>query len=355
VILISNNNDDTLSEENICIIHDEEYTKICEACICMFCDKCNNSCGVVDIKDYRPKTLINMENFKSKLNIKINGLKCIIEIIRPYNEFQSISKQFEDIIDTILVDISHVDTFNQLINDDNLSISNIIKRKNYILTNITVIPKEIPFYKDENLFIIMEYVKMILEREADINAKSNGYILGTASDNDRLDIVECLLKYGADVHANTDYALVRASYKCHLDVVECLLKYGADVHANNDEALCWASYNGHLAVVKYLIEHGADIHSKDDYAFRLACQNDHLDVVKYLVDRGADIHAGNDYALRWASNNGNLDIVKCLISHGANIHAKNDKALRNASVRGNEDVIKYLISHGADVSVLNKN
>ena len=89
-----------------------------------------------------------------------------------------------------------------------------------------------------------------------------------------------ILGGAADIHANTDCALRCASRNGHLDVVECLIKNGADratpnlgvaadIHAGlalprpdkvgrNDWALCWASRNGHLAVVKCLIAHGAE-------------------------------------------------------------------------------------------------
>jgi len=101
----------------------------------------------------------------------------------------------------------------------------------------------------------------------------------------------------------------------YLDVVECLIKNGANIHAQNDEALRYASENGHLAVVKLLIYNGCDIHANDEYALIGASVNGHLEIVEYLISNGADIHAQNDWALRWASEYGHKDVVKYLNNH----------------------------------------
>ena len=151
-----------------------------------------------------------------------------------------------------------------------------------------------------------------------------------------------LIKHGADIHANDDYALCYASANGHFEVVKFLVKLGANIHACEDSALRWASENGHLEVVKYLVEHGADIHANDDLALRWASENGHIKVVKYLVEHGADIHAREDSALCLASSNGHIEVVKLLVEHGADIHAFNDYALRYASEKGLLKVVKYL-------------
>jgi hypothetical protein len=132
-------NNDTQSSIELCNIHNEQYTKICEHDH-MYCDKCECSCITYDIKEWKRQILTKMENFRSTLLNKISRLNCIIEIIIIINkiEYNSIIKQIEDIIDTIFVNISHIDNFNQFI--DNIPISSIIKRKNKILNTSIVIP-----------------------------------------------------------------------------------------------------------------------------------------------------------------------------------------------------------------------
>ena len=44
----------------------------------------------------------------------------------------------------------------------------------------------------------------------------------------------------------------------HKDVVELLLKYGADIHAWNNEALKWAIENCREKIIKLLLENGAN-------------------------------------------------------------------------------------------------
>jgi hypothetical protein len=346
--IISYNNDVV----EICPIHNEEYVCICE-CDKLYCKNCDELCDSshtthTTIGYYKKQSLLQMKNLRAKLNNQINGLNCIIDIIilnHYSDEVKSIIKQFEDIIDTMYMSINHIDNFNQLIN--NLSISNIIKRKNQILNNKIVIPSDI-------ISINNKYVNIILKNECYIGVKNNR-TLSMASSDGNLDIVKCVIKNGVDIHADNEDALRWASQNGHLAVVEYLISHGADVHANNDDALIWASLNGHLAVVKCLISHGADIQAIDNNALRWASIKGHLDIVECLIDNGANIHDMHDHALRLASREGNLAIVKYLIAHGADIHTDNDGALIWASEKGHKDIVECLIKHGANITVLNQN
>ncbi len=139
-------------------------------------------------------------------------------------------------------------------------------------------------------------------------------------------------------------SLTEAAEAGYLDIVEYLIKKGADVHAVNDRALRFAAREGHLAVVQYLVSQGANIHAYDDAAVNFAATHGRLATVKYLVEQGADVHAGDDIAVRMAAEKGHLDVVKYLVSEGADIHAQNDDALRYAAYKGHQDVVKYLKS-----------
>ncbi len=179
-----------------------------------------------------------------------------------------------------------------------------------------------------------------------INSTNADKYIRNGSKNGRLDHVIISLNIGANIH--TYDALRFASYYGHLNVVKYLISAGANIHGNSDAALIVASEYGQTEVVKYLISAGADIHAVSDFALRLASINGHTEVVKYLISAGANIHAHSDEALISASENGHLDIVKYLISAGANIHADNDYALRSANANGHIEIVKYLISAGAN-------
>jgi ankyrin repeat protein len=228
----------------------------------------------MSIDDWKKQTLIEMKKFEDKLNNKIKGLNCIMEMTNYHRE---ITKQIEDIIDTIYVDISHIYNFNQMIDDNDIPISHIIKRKNIILNN-----KSFMYINTNNLdkhFI--KFIDIIIKNDGDIHANDN-ITLRWASMDGYSDIVKCLIKYESDVHARNDESLLLSSRYGHLDVVKCLISNGADIHTCNGWSFIYASINSHFDVSDYLIANGADIHADDDEAFRRASYYGYSDVVEYL-------------------------------------------------------------------------
>ena len=77
-----------------------------------------------------------------------------------------------------------------MINDKDIPITNIIKRKNKILNNIII---SIPTINNDSVNIII---------------KNNG-----------------------DIHGDDEHALFQACTNGHLYIVKCLIKYGANIHA----------------------------------------------------------------------------------------------------------------------------
>ena len=292
---------------DLCIEHNEPYTYAFRNCEHLYCEKCDMTHDCYDdinysIEDWKKQTLIQMEKFKSKLNNKIKGLNCIIDILMPDD---SVIKQIKDVIDTILIDITHIDRIVENINI--IPISHLIKRKHKILNNTIVIPIDIP---------------------------TN-------------DIVDIIIKNELDIHADIDYAFQIACINGYLDIVKCLVKYGANINTRDNYSLRWASYNGHLDVVKYLIDHGANIKSNKNVSLRWASESGHIKIVELLIERGADIHTFNEWALLRACENGHLAVVECLIKNGADIHINKDLAYRYAMMHLNTAVADCLIKHGA--------
>ncbi|XP_049851975.1 ankyrin repeat domain-containing protein 65-like [Schistocerca gregaria] len=90
------------------------------------------------------------------------------------------------------------------------------------------------------------------------------------ADDGMVEEVERLLMLGANVEAKEERygwtALHPASIDGHLGVVQCLLRYGADVGARDSEGrtpLHWAARYGQLEVLEYLLENGGDVQAKD--------------------------------------------------------------------------------------------
>ncbi|MDX5462100.1 MAG: ankyrin repeat domain-containing protein [Wolbachia endosymbiont of Tetragnatha montana] len=104
-------------------------------------------------------------------------------------------------------------------------------------------------------------------------------------EDDREDVVELLLKNGANVNArdkNGMDSLCRAAVKGHYEVVELLLKNGANVNARDKNGLtplCWAAKGGHDKVVKLLLEREVESFG----ALVLALRYGHSEVVNLLL------------------------------------------------------------------------
>jgi hypothetical protein len=293
-----------------CPIHNEKYTKICIDDK-LYCDKCDtpHNTYFYAIEDWKMQSIIKINQFRDELNNKIKGLNCIIEIIKDKNS-DDIIKYFMDIIDTLLVDISHIDNFDKFINE--FPISSIIKRKNYLLTKTINVSEDVINKLDR-------IIKFIVINLFDIHSQYD-YALRWASHDGKLDIVKCLVKYGADIHACDDYAFDWAARNNHLDVVEYLIKDCMYTDGYSNWVLIKTSESGHLDIVKCLIAHGADVHAQNDKALFCASENGHLDVVEYLISHGADIHACNYRALQSAYNDNHQAVVELLIKHGAKLN-----------------------------------
>lgn len=173
----------------------------------------------------------------------------------------------------------------------------------------------------------------------------NDKIMRFASEKGNVNVVNFLLDNGCKIGDSLIFATING----HIDVVNLLLKYGADPHIDKDRPFVVASKYGRLNLVRLFLRMGADIHAYSEYALIASCLNNHIDVVKYLLDNGADIDAYNGEPLRWAVMKRNFGIVKLLIEEGANINANNGEALKQASLNGNFRVVELLIENGAIV------
>ncbi|KAE8358042.1 ankyrin repeat-containing domain protein [Aspergillus caelatus] len=207
---------------------------------------------------------------------------------------------------------------------------------------------------------------------ADVNAKGGdfGIPLQAASYNGHRQIVEILLKNGADVDnrlgelGEFSNPLQDASFRGHQQIVEVLSKHAADINATRGRRgnpLHAVSSQGHQQIVKVLLQHGADIDGKGGrYASPLsaALMEGHQPVVEIILRHGADLNSVSSLrgwtALHVVSFIGHMEAVKLLLEKGADITVRDHEGrtpLHLAMDKGHLEVVKLLLERGADIPV----
>jgi hypothetical protein len=205
-----------------------------------------------------------------------------------------------------------------------------------INTNIYDSEKLLIAAKDGNLDVVKNLTKFrLLGRLSDVNFKDgDGWTpLMHASRNGYLDIVENLIRSGADVNAKDSYgftALLLAINKTLnrsnlFKIVEALIKAGADVNS-----LC-------------------DIgdYTDRDYINPLykALEINDISIIKSLVRAGADInhqYYWGSTVLMFATRENNLKLVEILIELGANVSIKNNFGNKAVDFTESKEIIEKL-------------
>jgi ankyrin repeat protein len=124
-------------------------------------------------------------------------------------------------------------------------------------------------------------------------------------------------------------------------------------------ALHWASNNGHHDIVDYLIRQGADVDRLCGHfhltSLMLAAINGHIESVRLLISAGAEVNKTDLYFLNTslyrASGHGHSAVADMLLECRANINQKNragQTALDWALDRRQYEVATLLILRGAD-------
>ncbi|ERF69382.1 hypothetical protein EPUS_05927 [Endocarpon pusillum Z07020] len=181
----------------------------------------------------------------------------------------------------------------------------------------------------------LEDVRLLLDRGADINARSKYRVnaLEAAIIRNNEQIVKLLLDRGADVNAQGgDYgnSLQAAAYKGSEQIVKLLLDYGADVNVQGGQygsALHAALYQRSEQIVKLLLDHGTDVSIQPLLVDRLSIlhlgiMSNKLSLLEMLCCAGADIHLisqdeSGQTPLHLAVRNKDFEMVKYILERGA--------------------------------------
>lgn len=210
-----------------------------------------------------------------------------------------------------------------------------------------------------------EMVALLLSQGADINAQTEETLetaLTLACCGGFLEVVDFLIKAGAEISAGANTPLMEASQEGHLDLVKYLIVAGADVNAatsSDDTALMYACDNGHTEVAEVLINSGANIEQEAEGGrtpLMKACRSGHASTVEFLISRGADVNKvstnGDQTPLSLACSHGHLEVVEILLAHGADpTHRLRDSStmLIEAAKGGHTTIVQLLIDYPASL------
>lgn len=207
-----------------------------------------------------------------------------------------------------------------------------------------------------------DIAKYLIEKGADVN-ENYGYtalMQATKCSN-------TMFIFGSPVSEckRDDKKCFKEKYSGCLKRMKYLVEKGADVNAKSSEhgvtALMMAPS---LEIVKYLISKGADINAVDKYGrnalmAHLGGYPEDLDIVKALVggkggflslfkkSNGVDVNAKDNNgktALMYADS---LEIIKYLLSKGADINAKDNEGKSVFDYAKSGEIAEFLLSKGA--------
>lgn len=133
-------------------------------------------------------------------------------------------------------------------------------------------------------------IKLFIKKGTPLDDHIYNFI-DAATEYNSPEIVELLIKSGADINRSTPPILIRCIWENNPSIAEIVIKNGAqkDVRQEGDTALHMACRRGNKKMAKTLVENGLDIDSRNDELetpLHLAIR-DGLEMVKILIDNGA--------------------------------------------------------------------
>ena len=206
---------------------------------------------------------------------------------------------------------------------------------------------------------------MLIEHDLDVNSinKAGMTSLMYASSFSTPEVVNLLIKKGADVKATDSKGYTALHLAKSIENAEILIKNGADINKalaeGRDTPLLYAIFNSQFDLAEYLINNGADVNVKNKKIkspLLLALDKGSSKIVQFIIEKGADVNIKSyDWPLLSYAT---PEIAALLISHGADINAKDadgNSALINELFSHDEvtEKLKILLEKGADVSARN--
>lgn len=161
-------------------------------------------------------------------------------------------------------------------------------------------------------------------RGADPNladAAGNTLLITAAREEQPKVVAELIKQRGIKLDARNaagDSALMLASLRGYTEVVELLLKAGAQFNHDGWNPLLYAAFEGRVSIVEMLLAKGANpdaLAPNRSTPLMFAARNGHEDVVVRLLKAGANVDLKNDQnetADSWAAKYRNTDIAELI-------------------------------------------
>lgn len=161
---------------------------------------------------------------------------------------------------------------------------------------------------------------------------------------------ELLLRFGASAQIDDNILLRTACMLGSADVVQLLLRFGAEPTDRCYNAFEKAYRNDHLDIVETMLNH---IINNKDVFYCAVCYGGTIEMIKKIMT----IHnymIRKDNIIISAVLRKDIDIIKLLVENDANIHAQNDRPLRDAVQGRCYDIVEYFLSIDIGVDAVHK-
>ena len=208
-------------------------------------------------------------------------------------------------------------------------------------------------------FDLIKHIAIKQPRHANSICGNYRFPLFAALGEDRVEVVELLLEYGANVDAQDATGetillkvLLRPQRSNLVDLVKLLLKHGADVNAQDGtlrSSLHLAEYEGRLEVAQMLVKHKANVNSQDNNGKtpldillerKTYDEDDILDHAELLLKYGAEANRrdkNDQMPLHLAMDRGWFELARILLDHGADANAENNRGMTPLDILLNYD------------------
>lgn len=118
------------------------------------------------------------------------------------------------------------------------------------------------------------------------------------------------------------------------------------------DAFCSAAIGAHLDVMEYLLKYGADVHHENDNALRIAVFAKYYDIVEFLLNNGADVNIENGaLILECCKSSDYAHIMEALIYYGINVLPHYHDALNLCYKNNNTAGVQTLIQWSSTCSI----